>query len=147
MESELVDVPLSVEEGTTKRVPVRLHSEIFEKCFPAFLAIGMTAEEYWDGEAELPQWYMQAERLKQKRENELAWLNGLYVYHALCNASPLLGFKKSKPEKYPKEPFDIFAETDTEEEKERKEKAHYEDMKARISASFKRFNAQRSQNG
>lgn len=72
------------------------YTKQFEEAFPYYLSIGMTYEQYWEGEADLPIFYRKAEKLRLKRKNEEAWLNGRYVYDALCAVSPLLhAFAKS----------------------------------------------------
>lgn len=77
--------------------------------FPYYLSIGMTPDEYWNGDAMWPRAYHKAAILKQERENYHAWLQGLYVYEAIGCMSPVLrAFSKSKkPEKYPAEPHDL----------------------------------------
>lgn len=66
------------------------YTEEFEKQFPYYLSIGMTYELYWDGSADLPIYYRDAEKRRVRRENEQSWLIGRYVYDAMCAASPLL---------------------------------------------------------
>ena len=52
--------------------------------------------------------YRQAQKIKDERSDSQAWLQGLYFYSALCNASPLFriftkGTVKATP--YQSEPF------------------------------------------
>lgn len=68
----------------------RSYTEQFEEQFPYYLSIGMTYEQYWEGDCELPKHYRKAHELRLKRDNEQAWLVGRYVYDAVCAASPLL---------------------------------------------------------
>lgn len=54
--------------------------------------------------------YRKANEIRQKRTNEEAWLQGAYIYHALCCVSPVLhAFAKSgaKPEPYMPQPISI----------------------------------------
>ena len=66
---------------------------------------GMTVKEYWDGDAELVVFYRQADELRQERQNEAAWLQGLYIRDAV--SAVLLGEKKAP---YPKEPVSLNTE-------------------------------------
>lgn len=72
----------------------RTYTEIFYECLPYYLSIGMTAEEFWEGDLALPIFYREAEKIRQEREfkkaDHDAWLNGRYVYEAFCCAAPLL---------------------------------------------------------
>ncbi len=58
--------------------------------FPFYLSIGMTYEQYWEGEPYLTKCYREAYEMQRKRENAQAWRIGRYVYDAICSASPLL---------------------------------------------------------
>lgn len=52
--------------------------------------------------------FFQAEKLRQKRANEEAWLNGLYVHYALAATVGNMGLKKGeKPLEYPSEPINF----------------------------------------
>lgn len=70
------------------------------------MAIGMTYDQYWYGDVHMARAFYKADRLRQKRMNEEAWLHGAYVLRALdatvCNA-----FRKKgdPPSEYPKEPI------------------------------------------
>ena len=65
------------------------YSERFKEQFPYYIAFGMTPAEYWDGDPTLARDYRKAQEIRKIQAHELAWLNGLYVYEALCAASPL----------------------------------------------------------
>lgn len=73
---------------------------IFDDALPYYLMIGMPYELYWDGRPELVIPYRQADILRQKRTNNDAWLQGVYMMHAISATLD----KKSK---YPKAPFTI----------------------------------------
>ena len=66
------------------------YTEIFEEQCPFYISIGMSYEQYWDGDCWMAKDYREAHKLRQKRDNELAWLIGRYVYDAQCAVSPLL---------------------------------------------------------
>lgn len=81
-------------------------TEQFEAQCPFYLSIGMTYDEYWYGSADRVIYYRKAYKMKQKRNNDLAWLNGRYVYDALKAIVPALrGLSKEPVEQYLDEPY------------------------------------------
>jgi hypothetical protein len=105
----------------------------------------MTPEQYWDGDAMLAKYYRQADELKQKRKNQEMWLQGLYFYEALCDASPILhafAKKGTKPVPYVDHPFSLTAK-EREDEKEmlakkeqEKAKQYMEGIMAKVNKRF-----------
>ena len=69
----------------------------------------MTYEQFWDGDPWMVRAYQKADEIKQERENQAAWLHGLYIYEAIADLSPILrSFSKArKPEPYPTEPYPL----------------------------------------
>lgn len=71
------------------------------------MSIGMSYDDFWEGDAALPKFYREAFQLKQERElkqtNFSAWLNGLYAAKAY---SVVLGNAFSKKDAQPLEYFD-----------------------------------------
>ena len=91
----------------------------------------MTAEQYWEGDPSLPRYYRKAYELQRKRRNEELWLQGMYIYEALCDVSPILqAFAKrgTKPHPYSDHPYSI-TNDDREEERKLKEKRDREKAK------------------
>lgn len=76
--------------------------------FPYFLAIGMTEEQYWNGDPYLVRAFKKAHEYKIEMRNQELWLQGLYIHNAfgvvLHNAFRGRG---SKAEKYLEKPLDI----------------------------------------
>ena len=95
------------------------------------MVMGMSPDEYWDGDPDLALAYRQAWELKQEAEfnirNEYAWINNMYTYAVMCKVAPLFSSfadNKTKPGEYMEEPFDFSKEVDEEAEMERqREKA------------------------
>lgn len=81
MGGELVNSPPPVK---------KTYGEQFAEHFPYYLALGMSAGQYWDGDSTLVRDYRKADKIRADMKNQEAWLHGRYVYDALCCASPIL---------------------------------------------------------
>ncbi len=129
-------------ELLTDSLPKKTISEVFWEAFPAYLAMGMSSDEYWNGDAQACVAYRKAYKEKLQLQDAMAWRQGLYVYHALCCVAPYFNsIKPRKPEEYIDHPFGIVTNHETEQKED--EKA-IEFMKAWAD----RVNAMRkSQNG
>ena len=101
------------------------------------MSIGMTYDEFWNGDVSLVKFYRKAEELRYKRQNHTLWMQGLYIYEALCDASPLFRFSMKKgaikPEPYVKEPYPVTAE-EVREREEREARKKEERLKAEFAA-------------
>ena len=99
----------------------KTYTEIFEECFPFYLAIGMSFAEYWEGDSSLAQYYRKAYRIKQDEINNNAWLQGMYIYDAVSTAlhNALRGMGKTKPpaKDYARQPYEFNNKAKTEQEK------------------------------
>lgn len=95
----------------SKNVEHHFLTEEFNKCCPFYISIGMTYEQFWEGDPTMTKFYLDAYTLKEKREADklrwTMWEQGLYVYEAICDVSPVLrAFSKAtKPLPYPKKPY------------------------------------------
>lgn len=77
-----------VTEGAVPQQPLSL-TETFNKAFPIYLAMGMSSAEFWEQDPALVIAYREAHHLKFEEQNRLAWLQGRYIYDALCAVSPI----------------------------------------------------------
>lgn len=121
-----------------KGLNLQSYGDIFEQLCPYYMSIGMSYDDFWNGDVEMVKAYRKANELADKRRNFELWLQGSYFYEALCDASPLFRFSMKKgsikPEPYVKEPYPITAaEVREREERERKKKVE------RLKAEFARF--------
>ena len=124
MDSELVSSSLSSTGGSEPKgsAPSFTYTEKFYELFPYYLAIGMTPEQYWDGDPTLVKYYRKAAEIKKESRNEELWLQGMYIYEALCNVSPVLhayAKKGTKPHPYSEKPYAITATQRKQDEEER----------------------------
>ena len=105
----------------------------------------MTSEQYWDEDPALAKYYRKADELRRKRRNEELWLQGMYIYEALCDVSPVLNAfakKGTKPHPYADHPYALSAkerenERILQEKKDREKAKRY--MEAKMAAINKRF--------
>ena len=123
------------------------YTPTFYDQFPYYLSIGMTPEQYWDGDPALAKYYRKADELRKRRINQELWLQGMYIYEALCDVSPVLhAFAKSgtKPHPYIDHPYALTVQERAEEraikEKRDREKAKRY-MEAQMAMINKRFNS------
>ena len=122
--------------GVTTAAPLKTYTNKFYELFPYYLSIGMTEEQYWDRDSTLVVSYRKAEEIRTNRKNQEMWLQGAYMYDALCRVSPLLhafGKKGTKPVPYLEEPFAI-TEKQVESKAEAKEKKNFDKGKSMMEA-------------
>ena len=146
MDGELVSDSPSATGGSEQLSSAPFtYTEKFYELFPYYLSIGMTYEQYWEGDCTLVKYYRKADEIRKERRNEELWLQGMYVYEAICDVSPILhafAKKGTKPVPYSAKPYSITESQHRrdEEEKERKMaekgKAY---MEAFMIANKKRF--------
>lgn len=113
------------EEGENSRVESISLSKIFEECCPIYMGYGMTYDEYWYGDPWRAKFYRETYEIQMKRKDEELWIQGMYIYEALCDVSPILhAFSKSgtKPLPYSDKPYHVKNESAmSPEEKKKKE--------------------------
>lgn len=112
---------------------------MFEATFPSYLAMGMTYEQFWEGDPELAKAYRKAEEIRRRRMNEELWLAGIYVADALTATVGNM-FSKGQKYKYPAEPKPITRD-EIEERKERERRQKMEKIKAAFTAKALAVNA------
>jgi hypothetical protein len=125
-----------------KGLTLQSYTEVFEQLCPYYMSIGMSYDDFWQGDVDMVKAYRKANELRDRRHNQDMWLQGRYFYDALCAASPLYRFtmKKGmiKPEPYTKEPYPI-TEAELREREEREAKAREERLKAEFTAFVERM--------
>lgn len=99
-------------------------TELFEKQCPIYMSYGMSYDEFWYGDAYRTKFYCEAYKIKVRQKDEELWMQGMYIYEALCDVSPILhAFSKkgTKPLQYSKKPY--LAESEVAKTKIEKEQA------------------------
>ena len=146
MDSKLVSGSLSVDGESERKVrsPFLTYTEQFYEVLPYYLSIGMTYEQFWDGDPHLAKYYRQADEIRTERKNQELWLQGLYVYEALCDVAPILqamAKKGTKARPYPEQPYAI-TEKQRKRELEEKERKVAEKGKRMMEMFMKQSNKQ-----
>lgn len=151
----------SLDELIPKQVEHIFLYKQFEEVCPYFISIGMTYEQFWYDDISLTKYYQKAFELKEKREaikdKWARWEQGLYIYEALCDVSPILrAFSKAKkPLQYPSKPYGLedIQQNKEQNEVQKEKKQEVEKLRAQIffenwaRAAQKRFKEKGEDNG
>lgn len=118
-------------------------SRIFREAFPHYLVIGMSAEEYWDGEPWLVRSYREAYRIKMDNQDRIAdrdaWRIGEYIRHAIASVPIVVnGFvpKGHRMHDYPEKPWAMIAEEQKRIENEKKKQENQQQMALAMFQAF-----------
>ena len=136
-------------ESNPKQTSPTPYGDIFDELFPHYLLMGMTPEQYWDGEGFLKKAYLKAYRIRMENEQKAAdvnnWLMGQYIMYAL-QAMPLLvaGLNVKPSTKLPEYPNKPLLEKADAQKKEDTRRKQEEDqtrlMMAMFQAGIAKFN-------
>jgi hypothetical protein len=105
------------------------------------MSIGMSYDEFWNQDVNMVRAFRKADEMRKRRQNEVLWLQGCYIYEALCDVAPIFhafAKKGTKPSPYPKEPYAI-TEEEIREREEREARARQERIKAEFAAFAERM--------
>ena len=106
----------------------------------------MTADEFWYAPPLLAKSCREAYKLRQRQQNEFAWLQGLYIYSAVGTVvSNAISKRSAKKAEYLKKPIDLGLET--EEEKQIKAQRERDKIIASLTAWKKAWDRQHSKSG
>ena len=89
------------EGGGESRPPSLRYGEKFEELCGYYMSIGMTYEDYWDGDNCKTKYYRKMDVLNKERRNYDLWLQGAYFYEALLDASPVFNPMSTKKNPFP----------------------------------------------
>lgn len=135
-------------DGGKNAARLKSYSDFLERVCPQYIAYGMSYDEYWNGDNEAPKMYRLAYQEKMRHENQMAWVQGMYVYEAIMDVAPILrAFSKARrPHPFRDAPYEIFAE-DKEKREQDEAMAKYERMKEKVAAFADAFNKRTSEGG
>ena len=92
----------------------------------------MTERQYWDGDCELVRFFRQADQIQRERKNQELWIQGMYIYEAIMDLSPILhafAKKGTKPHPYRSKPYQLVPEI---EKKATEQEIENERLKAEL---------------
>lgn len=96
------------DDGSAHVTPISL-AEMFMKLCPAYMAMGMTWDEFWHRNTKVHWAYRKAWEQKKAYRNWEMWWQGSYIYEALLKVAPVMraAFGKGtvEPGKYSDEPY------------------------------------------
>lgn len=146
MGSELLtEDPEQLNEGDSDDESPFLISKFLDDCFPYYLSLGMTYDQYWNDNPELVVMYRKAEEIRSHRKNWEMWMNGRYTYDAIMRLVPSLQMWKPKePIQYMEEPYPL-TRKEYEERMAKEQKRKQEEMRAKMAAFAKAQNEKRKQ--
>lgn len=107
-------------------------TQLFEEQCPIYMSYGMSYDEFWYGDLYRTKFYREAYKIKIRQQDEGLWMQGMYIYEALCDVSPILhAFSKkgTKPLQYSKAPY-LSNVDNVKTEQEKKQSAENERLKA-----------------
>lgn len=119
---------------------------MFDEAFPFYLSIGMTYEQYWEGDSWLVKDYRKAYEYRRDEMNWQAWLQGMYIYEAIADIAPILhpfAKKGTRARKYAEKPYEFKKpeKKTSVPDKDKVAKAKSDQIKAKMMAAMNRSNA------
>ena len=105
----------------------------------------MTYKQFWEQDCDLVKYYRKAAQIRQDLKNQEAWLQGVYIYEALIDASPVfrsLAKKGTRPIPYRDRPYELFTQKNVgkkeeiQEKRDEKAKAYMEAFAISINKKF-----------
>ena len=116
--------------GGISRLPSLCYSKKFEELCGYYMSLGMTYEQYWDGDCCMTKYFRRMDELKRSRNNEESWLLGCYIYDALLSVYPVFNALSKKKEPYPyrSSPFPITEREQIQADLDKKKREMYKSI-------------------
>lgn len=101
MESQFLEEKLSTKDQT--------YTEMFKEVLPFYISIGMSFEQFYNEDVTLATVYRKAYEIKNERDNNQLWLQGMYIYDAVSTTIYNVFCRKAgqPASSYPKNPYPI----------------------------------------
>lgn len=117
------------------------YSDKFDEFCGYYLSVGMSYEDYWDGDCEMVKYYRRKDELDINRMNFKLWLQGAYIYEALLYVCPAYdSFSKHRsPQPYREQPMPL-TEKEANKQQEEKERKIMEENRAAMEQAMIRVN-------
>lgn len=78
MESQFLEDELSTQNKS--------YTEIFKEVLPFYISIGMSIDQFYNQDVTLATVYRRAYDIKNERDNNQLWLQGMYIYDAISTS-------------------------------------------------------------
>jgi len=97
------------------------------------MSYGMSYQDFWYGDIYQTYYCLKAYELKLRQQDELLWEQGMYVYEAINDCSPILRpfSKATKPLQYSEKPY-LYKKELEQKEKDKEQEVENERLKAQI---------------
>ena len=129
-------------KGTGDSLPVPFsYTDLFEKQCPEYMAMGMTYDEFWNGDGLMVKSVRKAYEIKREKENFDMWLQARYIYDVMCCLSPIYRAFSTATEPIPfhDKPYAL-TEAQAEKSREDEEKKKYEQTRVAIMNMVNKVN-------
>jgi hypothetical protein len=109
------------------------YTDAFEKACPIFMSYGLSYDDFWHGDPFKAKYQLKTYQLNIRHEDELMWEQGMYIYEAILQCSPILHpfSKATNPLPYTEKPHLVQLE-DKENEEKKQQEIENERLKAQI---------------
>lgn len=124
--------------GESSSTGLTIGQFIREQC-PRYLQMGMSWDEYWNGDYTRLPYYRKAYALRREEINQQLWLQGVYFIHAV-------GCVLSDEETYPTEPYPLTEEAARARD-ERNRQIEIDNARAYMETAMHNINLKRRQGG
>ena len=128
------------EEDSPKQASPTPYGDTFDEALPHYLAMGMTWNEFWDGEYGTKKACRKAYRIRMETEQQIAdqnnWYMGQYIVCALQAVPLWVGGFNTKGKHIPDYPNKPFLEKYEEDKREASRKRKEEDQSKLAMAMF-----------
>ena len=135
--------------GNADAKPPSRYTDYFYQVCPFYLSLGMTWDQFWDGDNTMVKYYREAEKIRVENRNTEMWMQGAYIYKVLEAFAPILPAfpkKDAKPGNYLSSPIP-FTDRLQQEQKERENKIKSEKDIGAMKSWMERINNKRKQGG
>lgn len=95
-------------------------SDMLDRVCAYYMAIGVSFDEFWNGDYTQLKYRIEANRLMLKERNREMWIQGMYVYDAVMTAMYNANRGKKPQKEYMDKPIRITKQSEEEEEEEAK---------------------------
>lgn len=107
-----------VEDNFKDEVKSISYTECFKKYCPIFMSYGLSYDDFWHGDVYKTRYCLKAHKERLRQRDMDLWEQGMYIYEAILQCSPILHpFSKAKePLPYTEKPHSMLSVQKTEDE-------------------------------